>query len=210
MMRRQIAGFLMIAGAAAAAGCGSGMIAGADYDRSLVIGQPATFAWGEVDALPVGDPRLDDNPFFEARLHGAIARELAARGIRSVPAGRKPTLLVHYHASVQDHVELFGSEDAPNQSAYGPGTQIVQYEEGNFLVDVVEARTNRVIWRGWARVELMDSLDDPDELGTLLGRAVALMFEFFPIPAGSKSVPDVETPPPRVPRAARGPEGGTP
>ena len=194
-MRRVLVGFLMIAGATAAAGCRSGMVAGADYDRSVVIGQAATFAWSDPDGLPVGDPRLDNNPFFVSRLHGAVARELAARGIRMAVGERKPSLLIHHHASIHDHVEVYPAEEtSAGMSPYGPGTQVYQYEEGNFLVDIVDASTNKVVWRGWARVDLMGALDHPDELDALLTDAVTRMFAFFPIPVGNRPVVEQEPP----------------
>jgi hypothetical protein len=187
---------MALASGLAMSGCLGGMIAGADYDRSVVIGQPATFAWNEPDGLPVGDPRLDNNPFFVERLHGAIARQLASRGVRMAVAERRPTLLVHHHASVQDHVQVYPSEQTGNLSPYGPGTEVVQYEEGNFLVDVSDAGTGKVIWRGWARADLSGALDDDQALDELLERAVARMFEFFPIPVGT--LPAVEEEPPMI------------
>ena len=216
---RRLAGMLLLgATLLGAAGCRSAMVAGADYDPSVLIGQPATFAWNEPDGLPVGDPRLDSNPFFVQRLHGAIARALGSRGVRMVVGERKPTLLVHHHASVQDHVEVFPTDESSNWSPYGPGTQVLQYEEGNFIVDVVSAETGKVVWRGWARVDLMGTLDDPKELDGLVTEAVERMFKLFPIPAGSlpafeqeepiiEPVPEIEElPRPDVAREPRRPE----
>jgi hypothetical protein len=210
-MTRVVGGIIAVVGLIGTSACRSPMVAGADYDPSVVIGQPATFAWSEPDGLPVGDPRLDNNPFFISRLHGTVARELASRGIRMAAAGRTPSLLIHHHASVHDHVEVFPTEQAPETtiSPYGPGTRVYQYEEGNFIVDVVDPRTDKVVWRGWARVDLMDALDDPKALDELLSEAIMRMFQFFPIPVGTlppleeeppviEPVPDVGLPPPDV------------
>jgi hypothetical protein len=186
-MRRVTVGFVLVA-AVLAAGCRTPMTAGADFDPGVLIGQPATFAWGEIDGLPIGDPRFDNNPFFNARLRGAITRELSARGIRLAEGTRKPSLLVHYHAAVQDHVEVFPTEPTATPAPYGAGTQVYQYEEGNFIVDVVEAGTGKPVWRGWARFDLMGALDEPDRMDELLGYAVDRMFGFFPIPEGTVPV----------------------
>lgn len=211
-MRRVMTAILLAGSAAVTSGCasGGGMVTGSYYDPAVLIGQPATFAWGEADGLPVGDPRLDNNPFVAVRLHGTIARELSARGIRMAVGERKPTLLIHHHATVDDHVEVFPTDPASAAaSPYGPGTQVYKYEEGNFLVDVVDARTNQVVWRGWARMDLMGALDEPDALDELLARAVHGMFRDFPIPSGTlpafeqeepliEPVPDVGAPMPDV------------
>jgi hypothetical protein len=197
-MGRVMTAILLAGSAALTSGCAVGsMVTGSYYDPAVMIGQPATFAWNEPDGLPVGDPRLDNNPFFQAQLHGAIAREFAARGIRMAVGDRKPSLFVHYHATVDDHAEVLLAEPTSRGfSPYGPGTQVYQYEEGNFLVDVVDARTNELVWRGWARGDLMGTLDEPKALDEILNEAVTGMFKFFPIPEGT--LPAVEQEPPMI------------
>jgi hypothetical protein len=210
-MRSPRVGVIMLVGMIGTAGCRSPMMAGADYDPSVVIGQPATFAWNEPDGLPAADPRLDTNPFFVERLHGAIARELGSRGIRRAVGQGRASLLVHHHASVQGRVEVFPAEQMGTMSPYGPGTQVVQWEEGNFLVDVMDAASGKIVWRGWARVD-MGMLDEPEALDEVLTEAVARMFRFFPIPIGTPTpdepiiepVPRIgETPMPDVVRRPR-------
>ena len=39
-----------------------------------------TYDWGPADALPTGDPRLDQDPYFKDHLMGAVEKQLAARG----------------------------------------------------------------------------------------------------------------------------------
>src|SRR5689334_2085928 len=65
-----------------------------------------TFAWGPADALPTGDPRLDNNPFFHDYIQGAVVRHLSARGIEVVDTTARPDLLLHYHASVTQRVNV--------------------------------------------------------------------------------------------------------
>jgi hypothetical protein len=55
---------------------------GADYDAGVTLDRFKTFNWGGGDTLPVGDPRLDNNPFFDARVRAAVELELAARRLR--------------------------------------------------------------------------------------------------------------------------------
>src|SRR5262245_38565891 len=35
-----------------------------------------TWDWGPADALPTGDPRLDNNPFFQDHLLGAVEKQM--------------------------------------------------------------------------------------------------------------------------------------
>jgi hypothetical protein len=80
--------FLLISLAA----CDESMSAGADFDRDADFPTYHSFAWEEADLLPVGDPRLDGNPFFIERIHNAVSTELVARGLERVETG--PSLLV--------------------------------------------------------------------------------------------------------------------
>lgn len=193
-MRRLASAWIIAATAAGAAACRSPMTAGADYDTAAPFGHPATFAWNGADAFPTGDPRLDNNPFFVARLHGAIERELGSRGVRF--RGAAPALLVHHHAAVRSRTEIYEVDrDAGyTWSNRGPEPQFYQYDEGTFLVDIADARTKEIVWRGWARADLAGALDDPEALSELIDDAVSEMFEHFPIPVGS--VPPAEPEPP--------------
>jgi hypothetical protein len=51
------------------------MGAGADYDWDVDFRTYHTLAWEAADLLPVGDPRLDGNPFLVERIHTAVGAE---------------------------------------------------------------------------------------------------------------------------------------
>jgi hypothetical protein len=189
-MRRLAGGLVVATLAVAAAGCRTGVTAGAAYDTAVPFGHPVSFAWDEPDALPIGDSRLDANPFFLARVHGAVERAFSARGIRYDPV--KPTLLVHHHATVRDRVEVYAVDRTSgySDSSYGPGTQVYEYEEGTFLIDVADAATKQIVWRGWATADLADALDRPKELDRLVDLSIEKMFAKFPIAVGTPMVPE--------------------
>ncbi len=165
------------------ASCTTPMTAGADFARDVDLMKYGTFTWGEADGLPVGDPRLDNNPFFTDRLHAAIQAELESRNIREDDSA--PALLVHHHTSVRNHIEVYEADLNAGYSSeeYGAGTQVVEYDEGTFLVDIADAETKEILWRGWAVTNVDAALNDPEEMASLMRRAVAMMFERFPVPA---------------------------
>ncbi len=51
-------------------------------------------------------------------------------------------------------------------------------------MDIADARTGEVIWRGWARLDLSTALDDPMEMRDQIDLAIGKMFESFPVPYG--------------------------
>jgi hypothetical protein len=159
------------------------MRAGSDFEPGFDFTQYTSYAWAEPDDRPIGDPRLENNPFFVHRLHSAIHWELATRGIEYEPEG--PSLTVHHHAVVREQVEVYEAEPTAGVSTeYGADTEVFQYEEGTFLVDIADTQTGEVIWRGWARLDLSTALDNPQEMRDQIDRAIGKMFETFPIPYG--------------------------
>jgi hypothetical protein len=50
-------------------------------------------------------------------------------------------------------------------------------------VDVVEAKSKRVIWRGWTRADIGGVLSDPHTMDKFVQKAVHAMFTRFLKPA---------------------------
>ena len=46
--------------------------------------------------------------------------------------------------------------------------------------DVIDARTNRLIWRGWAQHSVKDMLKNQDTMARQINEAVTRMFKEFP------------------------------
>src|SRR3954454_10767617 len=90
---------------AVSSGCAS-MTVSSHIERGVNFNDFITYDWGPPDNLPVGDPRLDNNPFFNDYLQGAVEKKLAAKGFARVVTGT-PDLLVHYHASVNQRMDVY-------------------------------------------------------------------------------------------------------
>lgn len=166
---------MLVAGA-----CALAVTAGADYSPTADFDRYTSFTWDEADPRPAGDPRLESNPFFEDRLHAAVAVELAAAGIREAADG--PALLVHHHATVRNRVDVYEADAREGYSTpdYGEGTQVVQYDEGTILIDIADAETKDVIWRGWAQFDIGRALTDPRVMADAIDEAVEKMFGRYP------------------------------
>jgi hypothetical protein len=53
---------------------------------------------------------------------------------------------------------------------------------GTVMIDVLDARTKRLVWRGWARDNMSGVIDDQDRLRRAVHDAVAEMMKRFPKP----------------------------
>jgi hypothetical protein len=56
----------------------------------------------------------------------------------------------------------------------------VRYEAGTLVIDVVDARTNRLIWRGWAENTMDGAIDNQDWMEKTIDHAVARIFTQLP------------------------------
>ena len=152
----------------------SHVLKGADFT------QYRTFEWGPADALPTGDPRLDRDPFFQDHVQGAIEKGLAGRGFARVSAGAAD-LLIHYHANISPRIDI-NRLDRERGYCYDDacGVRTVEKEAGTLVLDVIDARTNRLVWRGWAQHSVEDMLRDRDRMEQRINDAVTRMLEQLP------------------------------
>jgi Domain of unknown function (DUF4136) len=137
-----------------------------------------TYQWASVDALATGDPRLDNNPFFDGRVRAAIDRELAARRLEK-GAGDSVDLVVHYHASVSQDIDVRGIDPEYKyceEENCGPYV----YEAGTLLVEFVNARNQQLVWRGWARLGLEGVIDSQRAMEATVDEAVMRILRRLP------------------------------
>ena len=175
-MRRVNLTLLMVA--ALAAGCAS-MNVSSHIERNVTFTDYVTYEWGPPDNLPVGDPRLDNNPFFRDYVMGAIEKKLAAKGYEQAVSGQ-PDLLIHYHANVNQRVEVYEADNRYGYCYDNCQPQVVDYDQGTLVVDIVDAKTNKVVWRGWAQDSINGIIDDQRRLEKQVDEGVTKMMSLLP------------------------------
>jgi hypothetical protein len=147
---------------------------GSHVDRSVDFSRYRTFDWGPADALPIGDRRLESNPFFRDHLQGAVEKGLVGRGFQ-LTKGESPDLLVHYHANISERL-LPDYQDG----TYGycadldcsPTVLTNSSEVGTLVIDVVDARRGKLLWRGWVQRRVEDFLDDGDRMAKTIDESI--------------------------------------
>ncbi len=125
----------------------------------------STFAWWP-EATRGGESRRVVNPTFDEFLRQTITDGLAARGYRLETAD-PPDLLIDY-AIVRK--SLGGLRHASWSSVQ---------EEGSLIIDVLDGRTRKHVWRGYATAQL-DESRPPAEQKQRVREAVRRILERFP------------------------------
>lgn len=159
--------------------CATTMTAGSHVDRALDFARYRTWNWGPADTLPTGDARLDANPFFLDHVQGAVEKGLAARKLKG-PNPDAPALLIHFHASINQQIDVNGIDSRRGYCDNACTEGIVQYEAGTLVLDFIDAETNRLIWRGWAQDTVEGVLDNEDRMAKKIDEAVAKMLARLP------------------------------
>ena len=146
-----------------------------------------TYTFAPPDTASTGDPRLDNNRFFNERVQAAIDKRLALRGFQKARGSRADTL-VHYHANVNQRVELndSGRSECAAVAATGNGTtlpvncQPYVYDAGTLLIDLVDARTRKLLWRGWANGRMDGVLANQEWMEQRIDESVTRILEKLP------------------------------
>jgi hypothetical protein len=139
-----------------------------------------TWEWAPDAAVPTGDARLDNSPFFQNRLRGAVEHQMTAKGyVRSTLAG-SPDLLVHYHANFSKTFAVTDNRTGIGSCYRDCEPDAYAYEQGTLVIDVVDARTEALVWRGWSRDNMEGAIDNQSRMEQELDAAVGGMFERFP------------------------------
>jgi hypothetical protein len=164
--------------ALAVTGCAS-MNVSSHVERTIDFGQYRTYDWGPADALPTGDPRLDQNPFFKDHMQGAVEKQLASKGFGRAASGT-PDLLIHYHANISRRIDVNGVDREYGYCYDNCEPRVIEYEAGTLVLDIVDTRTNKVIWRGWAQDSVEGVFDNPDKMERQINEGVTRMLDRLP------------------------------
>lgn len=150
-------------------------IANGFLERGIDFSQYNSYAWAATDRFSTGDPRLDNNEFFVARLQSAVDKALSARGFeKTTPAAAG--LVVHYHASVRQEIDVNALD---SRFGYCADCHSSVYDAGTITIDLVDSRTNRLVWRGWSEGNL-DGIDAQDVIEARVDEAVSKIMTRLP------------------------------
>ena len=146
-------------------------------ERGVDLSRYQTFAWGQVDDQPTGDPRLDSNAIFHERVRAEAERRLTRRGFLKVNADADIT--VRYRLVVVDEIE---DSTIDRVTGYCPQNDCAPFvfESGTLAFELADARTNRTLWRGWATGTVDGVVNDQKRLEEMVGDVVARVFERLP------------------------------
>jgi hypothetical protein len=152
-----------------------------DYDHSANFSQYKTFSWEKVQTK---DPLMVD------RIKDAVNSALSAKGWTLVPSGGDVEVFAIETTQDQQTLDTFynGFGGGRRWGGFGGGfgdatTTVDTYKVGTLVVDLFDAKTEKLIWRSSASDTLSSNADKNTKN---LDKGVNKMFQHFP-PAPKKS-----------------------
>jgi hypothetical protein len=145
-----------------------------DYDHSANFAQYKTYTWEKVQTK---DPLLVD------RIKSAVNSALTAKGWTEVPSGGDAEVFAIETTQNQQTLDTFyngfgGGRRWGFGGGFGDATTTVEtYKVGTLVVDLFDAKTEKVIWRSSSSDTLSDNADKNTKN---LGKGVNKMFQHFP------------------------------
>ena len=159
--------------------CSSSLKVQTDYDPAVNIAAIKTYNWLEKprEVPDNAQEALTENTLLDKRVKKAVNIQLIALGLQMEKD--KPDVLITYYIGLQDKVDVqrTGGGFHGSRGRFSGGTVYVdEYKEGTLIVDVLDAASQEIIWRGIAVTKLDDDLK-PKEVEKKLSKAVKKMFE---------------------------------
>jgi hypothetical protein len=144
-----------------------------DYDKTVDFSKYKTFAWVDTE-----DSLQQMSPLMHSRLKNAIEHQFGSSGITQVKPDQSPDFYITYHTDAKDEVHY-------NTTNYGYGygrgwyrggalgsstTTATTYTKGTLIIDLWDAKTKNLIWRG---VSTATVPENPEKGAKLIDSTIA-------------------------------------
>ena len=145
-----------------------------DFDRSTDFASLRTYAW-------VRGNRLDDE-LNHQRILRAVDAQLAMKGLAKIEPSARPDVLVAYHAAFDRDLQINGFASGWGPYRFASRSGSARAEEilvGTLVVDVMNAATNAIVWRGMASKDI-DVKAGPEKREQNINKAAERLFKNYP------------------------------
>jgi uncharacterized protein DUF4136 len=147
-----------------------------DFDHKANFSQYRTYSWQQIQPA---------DSLWDARIKNAVDAQLEAKGLTQVDSGGDVSIVAikatQTQRSLQTFYDGFGGGWGWRRfggGGFGEATTTEQdYKEGTLVIDLFDAKTKQLIWRGSAEGTVSDKAEKNEKN---LDKGVAKMFKNFP------------------------------
>jgi hypothetical protein len=127
-----------------------------------------TYAWTAGTTSP--------DAVTERRIHAAVEAQFSGKGIRLAEPDETPMIYVATHVVTDQRKDLIANGFAPLSFDGKDGAAIPSISKGMLVVDVYDAKTKQIVWRG---VATGTGSDGPTKNADRIEKALADLFRQF-------------------------------
>ena len=174
-----------------------------DFDRTANFSAYKTFAWGDAE-IKVGNP-VYESDLIHKNIRSTVESEFAKRGI--VEDKNDPDFIVSYHTYTEQktrstgrshygypffpfrfHPFMYGWSWGFPYNGYGfTDSQSYSFTEGTLIIDVEDATTKELVWRG----SVAGKVDNTSSLQKQIGKGIRAIMKKYPVsPAEIQLLPE--------------------
>ncbi len=143
-----------------------------DYNHGANFADYKSFMW-------INEPSTPKDPLMAQRIIESINMQLTEKGLEHV---READIAVSVNVATQEKQTLEEFYDGFDNWFWDmgvglPTTRVETYNEGTIVVDLFDAHTKTVVWRGVAAKEVSDK---PEKVTHEAEKAIEKLFKDFP------------------------------
>ncbi len=147
-----------------------------DHNERIDFSEFRTYRWYD-DLHPSTEADYRQYNSSDKRVRTYVDRELRRKNLLE-SASREADFWVNYHISKEDRMQIdsfsgypSGMHGAAGVGTYGSavsigyssGPSVRTYKEGTVVLDIIDTRDNKIVWRGIAEGRLKNSLSQQDK-----------------------------------------------
>ncbi len=151
-----------------------------DYDKDAPFAALKTFDWLPMPTMAAGSVKaaMERNSLLDNRIKTAVNNQLAAKGYTQ--SAGNPDFLLMYHTGAQDKVDVTNWGYGYGRPYWGAShVDVYQYTQGTLILDIIDAKTKQLIWRGYAEGTI-DPNASTEKREKRLNEAVTKILAKFP------------------------------
>jgi len=173
--------------------CSTGAKVRQDYDPKEDFRTLQSYAWAPMTADE--QEEKSRNGLIHERIQSAVDTHLTARGYAKVSEAHADFLVTHT-VTVEQRTQVQETRTSVGYGRYGMRggvgigygfpveSTIYQYKVGTLIIDIIDARQQRLVWRGSGE-RTLDEEGTPEQRTALINTTVDEILSRFP-PAGKK------------------------
>jgi hypothetical protein len=172
-----VARYIVLAALLLIAACAAPIYTNFDYDRDADFSRYRTFQWYDP---PQEDPQnirqaQQRSPLEDKRIKSVVNGHLTKKGLGLVD--KNADLFVAYYTSAEAGTDI-------SSSGYGYGfsgtTTVRNYEQGTFILDLIDAGTQQLVWRGTAEGAFDEKKMSPEYIDSKIKEAIEKLMKNYP------------------------------